>query len=75
MVKECILYPNLEAELSRAGIPKSELARLIGKSRNTIYSKLSGKTEITLNEARIICAYMEKQTGRAMTIKYLFNIM
>jgi plasmid maintenance system antidote protein VapI len=74
MYKTDILYPNLEAELARAGIDKKEIAKVIGKSKNTIYSRLNGKTELTLSEARIIKAYLERRTGRVLQFTRLFNI-
>lgn len=74
MYKTDILYPNLEAELARAGIDKKELAKVIGKSKNTLYSRLNGKTELTLSEARIIKAYVERKTGRIFQFTRLFNI-
>jgi DNA-binding XRE family transcriptional regulator len=74
MYKSDILYPNLEAELARAGIDKKELAKVIGKSKNTLYSRLNGKTELTLSEARIIKAYVERKTGRIFQFTRLFNI-
>jgi len=74
MSRDCVLYPNLEAELARAGIDKKELANVIGKSKNTLYSRLNGKTELTLSEARIIRAYLEKRTNKPMYFNRLFNI-
>ena len=74
MYKTDILYPNLEAELARGGIDKKELAKVIGKSKNTLYSRLNGKTELTLSEARIIKAYVERKTGRIFQFTRLFNI-
>lgn len=68
------IYPNLEAELARASINKKELAAIIGVSKNTLYSRLNGKTDLTLSEARIIRAYIEKQTGRVVSFLNLFNI-
>ena len=71
--KNVMLYPNLEAELKRYEITKDDLAKVIGVSRTNVYTRLTGKKELTLNEARIICAYVEKVSGRPMTLKYLFN--
>lgn len=68
------IYPNLEAELARASINKKELAAIIGVSKNTLYSRLNGKTDLTLSEARIIRAHIEKQTGRVVSFLNLFNI-
>ena len=74
MVKKLPLYPNLEAELVRSGIKKSELAKELGITRMSLYSRLVGDIEITLNEALIICAYVEKRSRRAQSLKNLFNI-
>ena len=73
MYKKNPLYPNVEAEIVRAQITRRDLAKALGINERTLYNKLSGKTELTLSEARIICAYLERKTGRVMTIKYLFN--
>lgn len=71
--KKYYLYPNLEAELKRFNISRDELAQVIGVSRSNLYTRLTGEKEFSLSEARIICAYIEKKSGRVMTIKYLFN--
>lgn len=71
--KNAMLYPNLEAELKRYDITKDDIGKVIGVSRSNVYTRLTGNKEITLNEARMICAYIEKISGRPMTIKYLFN--
>lgn len=36
-------YPNLEAELSRAGVTHLQVAELIGKNKSTISSKMHGR--------------------------------
>lgn len=69
-----MIYPNLEAELARLEIKKVELAKLIGKSPNTIYSKLNGKTELTLSEARLIRAYIEKKKQEPVSFLRLYGI-
>ena len=73
-VKKNPLYPNLEAELMRSGITRNELAKELGFSRIALYFRLTGEIEFTLNEARIICAYIEKRSGRAQSLKNLFNM-
>lgn len=73
-VKQNPLYPNLEGELQRCGITKGELAKELGFSRVTLYMRLTGEIEFTLNEAKIICAYIERKSGRAQSLKNLFNI-
>lgn len=73
MYKKAPLYPNLEKELLGNGITRAEIAKTIGVKPAAFYYRTTGEVEFTLNEARIICAYIEKKTGRPMTIKYLFN--
>ena len=74
MTKINTLYPNLEAELKRYNISKNDLARIIGVSRSNVYTRLTGVKELSLNDALIIKAYIERVSGRPMTLKYLFNI-
>lgn len=45
------MYANLNAEIARAGMSKTELAKAIGKSRTTLSQKLSGQTNIDIKEA------------------------
>ena len=73
MTKHYYLYPNLEAELKRYNISRVELAKVIGVSRSNLYTRLTGEKEFSLNEARIVCAFIEKKSGRPMSLKYLFN--
>lgn len=73
MTKHYYLYPNLEAELKRYNISRVELAKVIGVSRSNLYTRLIGEKEFSLNEARIVCAFIEKKSGRPMSLKYLFN--
>lgn len=75
MRKNCMLYPNLEAELKRCDITKDELGKAIGVSRSNVYTRLTGKKEFTISEARIICAFIERRSGRPQSLKHLFNIM
>lgn len=75
MEKKPRLYPNLEAELTRSGITKNELANVLGITRMSLYSRLVGEIEFTLNEARIVCAYVEKRSGRPQSLKNLFNML
>ena len=45
------MYKNLEAELSRKGLTKTELAKEMGITISTLSLKLSGKSNLTLPEA------------------------
>lgn len=73
-VKQNPLYPNLEGELQRCGITKQELAKELGFKRLALYKRLTGEVEFSLSEAKIVCAYLEKKSGRAQSLKNLFNI-
>ena len=74
MYKVNATYPNLEAELARAGINKNELARVLNISQDTLYGRLNGKTKLTLDEARTIKAYVEKRAGQPISFLRLFSI-
>ena len=75
MYKKNPLYPNVEAEIVRAQLTKRELAKELGIAERTLYNKLSGKTELSISEARMICTIIERRTGRPQSLKNLFNIM
>lgn len=74
MYKTNSTYPNLEAELARTGINKNELAKVLKMSQDTLYGRLNGKTKLTLEEARIIKAYVEKRAGQPISFLRLFSI-
>lgn len=40
-------YPNLTAEMSRLGIKKLDIARLLNKSAPTVYAKFGSRTFTT----------------------------
>lgn len=63
------IYPNLEAEMARLGLKRKDLAAALGVRSATIYDKLNGKYQFTLNEAKII-----KETFFPnLTLDYLFS--
>ena len=68
------LYPNVEAELARARISKAELGDALELSRQALYNRLSGKTKLSISDARAIRAFLETKTGRPLSLKYLFNL-
>lgn len=45
------MYPNLKAEMARADINKSDLARAIGKSPATVSMKIAGTCSTEIREA------------------------
>ena len=74
MYKANARYPNLEAELARTGLSKTELAKQLGLSKDTLYNKLNGKSKLTIDEARVIKACVEKQAGQPISFLRLFSI-
>ena len=44
------VFPVLEAELSRRGIKKKDVAKELGISNKCMSNKMTGKTELTLSE-------------------------
>ena len=73
-MKKTMLYPNLYAELKRYDVKIDDIGKAIGVTRSNVYTRLYGEKEITLNEAIIICSYIEQRANKPFTIKYLFNI-
>lgn len=45
------MYPNLEAEIARKRIKKPVMAKVIGRTYNTLNLKISGKYPFTYEEA------------------------
>ena len=45
------MYLNLQAEMVRTGLRKSDLARAIGKTERSVRSKIKGTLPFTLSEA------------------------
>lgn len=46
-----IKYPNLRAEMARAGMTICSLSGALGMDRNRLSRKLSGRTSLSLEEA------------------------
>lgn len=46
-----MVYPNLEAELKRNGISRKTIAKDFGLALSTVYSRLSGRTALTVSFA------------------------
>lgn len=64
------MYKNLEVELSRKGLTKRELAKILGIGGTTLSNKLNGKSIISLPEAMKIRNIL----GVAMSIEELFAV-
>lgn len=48
------MYPNLAAEMARKGIDFSDIAKVIGKDKRSVYNKIHKITHFTLEECRAI---------------------
>lgn len=68
-----IIFPNLEAELSRVGLSKPALAKIISVSVTTLYSKINGSRDFNLGEMRDITETLETMSGQELTLDYLFH--
>ncbi|WP_443659293.1 helix-turn-helix domain-containing protein [Clostridium algidicarnis] len=63
-------YKRLMAEMLVKGITKDDLGELLGKSRSTINTRFSGKSDFTLSEAlKIMHSYFEDYSS-----DYIFSM-
>lgn len=62
------MYPNLEAELKRKNIKRSDLAQLLGHNIGTISGKMNGDSDFTFGAAIKI----KKFLGVDMPLEDLF---
>lgn len=60
-------YPNIKAELARAGMTADELAQTVGVSSNTMSNWMVGKTKPDIEQAKAIADKL------GFTIDYLFE--
>jgi len=58
---------NLKAELVRKGITKEEAAKILGISYTSIISKIAGRRDFSLSEAKTLSEKL------GCTIEYLFK--
>lgn len=64
-----IVYPNLESAMQRSGIRKSDLSMLLNCDPKSLWNKLNGRSEFTINEAFLIRdTYFPN-----LSIEYLFR--
>ena len=73
MQKKTLLYPNIHAELARNGLTVSMLADYMGKTSQSVYNKLSGKTTITEKDMKDLQEFFKAKGGGAFTLDYLFS--
>ena len=58
-------FKNFDAELARNGLSVNDVADYMGKTRQTIYCKMSGKVAITQDEMKSIQKFFSEKTGGA----------
>ena len=49
-----VIYPELIGGLAKKSVKKGDVAKALGISPRTLYSKLVGDTDFTLSEANIL---------------------
>ena len=62
------MYPNLDAELARKKIARTQLAKILKVNPGTLSLKLNGKAPLTLTE----CIEIKQAVGEQYSIEYLF---
>ena len=64
-------YPNLAAEMSRENVSISDICKVTGKGKSTIYLYMNGTgaCDFTINDAFLI----SEQLFHGMSISYLFS--
>lgn len=62
------MFTNLVAEIAKKGLKKTEIASRLGMTPETLKNKLTGKTEFTLDEIKILLNIF---SGYSM--EYLFH--
>ena len=66
------MLSNLEAEMARNNLRQIDLAVSVGVSPKTIFNKMSGKTEFTAKEMRVIQGMLPR--SKELTLDYLFAV-
>lgn len=51
MLKSCVIYENVRAEMARKDLTIMDIAKGIGMNRDTLSRKLSGRSCLNLDEA------------------------
>ena len=55
-----VKYPNLVGEMARHGDTQRTIADLLNTSYNSIWRRLTGRTEWTISEIDILCEHYKK---------------
>ena len=73
MKQKALFYPNVNAELARAGFNMATLADYMGVTRQAIHNKLSGKTGVTLKDMEQIQSFFIAKGCGTFSLDYLFT--
>lgn len=73
MEQKKVLYPNICAELSRAGLTAAMMADYMGITRQAIYNKLGGKVCFRLKEMEQVKDFFIAKGCGTFTLDYLFT--
>lgn len=68
-----IRYFYLETALLRAGVKKSEIARLLNVSKPTVWSRFKGTSDFSLSEAIKIRNYICEKLDENIDLERLFQ--
>lgn len=67
------MFKNVRAEMIKAGINVSKLAKEMGISQQALYKKFNGSTQFTLKDTLLIRDILEKHNNEKLDIEYLFG--
>jgi predicted transcriptional regulator len=73
MKQKIVAYPNINAELARAGLSFAMIADFMGITRQAIYNKLGGKAGVTLKDMEQIQEFFKVKGCGTFTLDYLFK--
>lgn len=68
-----ILFLNVRAEMVKAGINVSTLAKEMGITAQALYKKFNGTSEFSLKDTIAIRDILSKYTNEKLDIEYLFG--
>lgn len=68
------MYRNLNAEMSRFNIKQIDLQELLDVTQGTMSLKLTGKSIITIDEAKKIRDLINSKSEEKLSLDYLFEI-
>lgn len=73
MREKTVVYPNVYAELARAGLNVAMMADYMGVTRQAIYNKMGGKAGVTLKDMEQIQKFFIAKGCGTFTLDYLFE--